>query len=606
MRKKKPIKEKIMGLNLTKKLTLLIYTAAVSLFIVLSIILLYFAERSSLSQTIADMNRDLAEATAIINSKQLYMQGVADYYATSPDILEMMENNSVHIMPDQQPPEIPVGTEDIHILSIVYYNSNGDVISYNSIDESRFAVSLQGTDIFVNLRYGLKNNIWKFVDQDSGDFMIFDNSPKLCLWRAVRNISGSSLLGVIAVTIDTRNLLGFDLGVTQTYRDHMVILDSLGQVVYNRSGFTLADADIQKLLEINQDNAVVKHAVTDLSFGKYRVCTINQSETNFLLFYLDAYTPFTWNLFPFYTYTFIGILLYILLFLPFLYFISRMIVRPLNILIRSLRQFSSGDYSAHVNFKYNDEIGELGAVFNEMVKENQSLIETKYKLILRNKDAELALLQMQINPHFLYNMLNTIQWMALKKGSEDIADIAYSMAKMFRISLSRGEGIIQVQQEQELILNYLKLQKIRFGAQFEYESDFDERTLPFRIPKLILQPLVENAIIHASHKLDHTLLIQIRSQLDEENQQLHFIVQGNGTGMSQETLANIFQGMEKPDSTGGPGSHFAIKNINERLRILYGEHYTFHITSQEGAGTTIHIVLPMQIPYSPQTHEEVE
>ena len=117
---------------------------------------------------------------------------------------------------------------------------------------------------------------------------------------------------------------------------------------------------------------------------------------------------------------------------------------------------------------------------------------------------------------------------------------------------------------------------------------------------------VENAIIHASHKLDHTLLIQIRSQLDEENQQLHFIVQDNGTGMSQETLANIFQGMEKPDSTGGPGSHFAIKNINERLRILYGEHYTFHITSQEGAGTTIHIVLPMQIPYSPQTHEEVE
>ena len=232
-----------------------------------------------------------------------------------------------------------------------------------------------------------------------------------------------------------------------------------------------------------------------------------------------------------------------------------------------------------------------------MVLDNERLRISEYELRLKNKDAELALMQTQINPHFLYNMLNAIQWQALKSGNKEIADIAYSMAQVFRISLNRGKGMISVRQEKDLLSYYLSLQKYRLGKKINSDIYFQEGILDCQIPKLILQPLAENSIVHGMAKsasLD--LVISVSASLSEDGQHLHFVVVDNGCGIPTQVLQYL------PDRTIPPSvdddknvqhsSRFAIKNIYERLQLIYGDGFTFRISSDNG--TRIEIILPVK------------
>lgn len=600
------ILNRLMNQSLKIKIVVFVYFFVLLLFLVLSSFLIIMMEHVSHEQLIEEHSTLLNVANLTINSRQQYMIGTADYYALDSTIQNMVQASNFGLPITDVPEETRFKNPSIIILGTVFYNSRGEAIHYTAKDASRTPLSQGDGEAFLKLAAGA-TYVWEYIDRYSDHFMELDYSPKLCLWRAIRDNNDVHMIGAVAVTVDSRSLLGFDTTANQL-SENLVIINSQNQLIYNRSGMELTEEDLSLLgrysFEMNSG-----HYSARLSIGKYLVSYQALPSADFVSLFLYPDALFSFGIDVIYIYVLVGLVLYILCLFPLIILSSKVITKPLMILTKSIEQFAGGDRSVKVEFKYDDEIGKLGQAFNHMVLDNERLRISEYELSLKNKDAELALMQTQINPHFLYNMLNAIQWQALKSGNKEIADIAYSMAQVFRISLNRGKGIISVRQERDLVSYYLSLQRYRLGQKIDYHIDFQEDTLDCQIPKLILQPLAENSIVHGLAKgSPRSLEITISAGVTEDGNYLRFLIRDNGCGIPAEVLQYL------PDRTIPPAvddsknvqhsSRFAIKNIYDRLELIYGGGFTFHISGDDG--TTIEIILPIkEIHERREPHAEI-
>lgn len=211
-------------------------------------------------------------------------------------------------------------------------------------------------------------------------------------------------------------------------------------------------------------------------------------------------------------------------------------------------------------------------------------------MTIRNQAAELAKLQAQINPHFIYNTLNIIQWMAIDKGDDEIAEMTYSVGRVFRLSLSQGRDFVTIAEERELLYFFLSIQQKRFGNRLSYTLDFAEDILDVSIPKLLIQPLVENASIHGVKNASSSVHISVRVT-KEWPERIHIVVEDDGIGIAPEVLERLPNRLDE-DHPGRQGSSFALKNIAKRLQLYYDSAYVFNISSKVGQGTTIVIDIP--------------
>ena len=277
--------------------------------------------------------------------------------------------------------------------------------------------------------------------------------------------------------------------------------------------------------------------------------------------------------------------LFVLLSFPLIWLLSKMLTRRLSALTNSMLKFSTGDYSAAVDIRQRDEVSQLETVFNYMVEENQRLIEESYVMKLREKEAELMVLQAQINPHFLYNTLNSIFWSATKNNDSETAQAIFDLSSFLRLSLNRGKDWMTIQECLELTSYYLILQKRRFGDRLDWIIDSSSVLNDARIPKLIIQPLVENAVVHGMG----LTVLHIRIRIYSVDQILHIEIEDNGKGIPEDILDILPDKLPKQTESGG----YAIWNINERLRILYKQDYQFIMQSKVDEGTNVHISFPI-------------
>ena len=222
---------------------------------------------------------------------------------------------------------------------------------------------------------------------------------------------------------------------------------------------------------------------------------------------------------------------------------SRTLTNPIFKLKRLMKQAESGDLTVRFNFQHNDEIGELGQSFNHMIARIDQLIQMVYVEQENKRTAEMKSLQEQIKPHFLYNTLDTISWMARDYDAEDIVRLVDALTNMFRIGLSHGKDIITVKEEITHVSNYLYIQKIRYKDKLNYVIHVDESLYAIEVPKLILQPLVENAIYHGVKAKRGGGTITITGVPEGEN--LVFTVQDDGAGMLQEKVEELNRRMSE-------------------------------------------------------------
>lgn len=270
--------------------------------------------------------------------------------------------------------------------------------------------------------------------------------------------------------------------------------------------------------------------------------------------------------------------------------LSRSLTSPIFKLRRLMKQAESGNLNVRFNGRYNDEIGELGQSFNTMIARINDLIQMVYVEQKNKRTAEMKSLQEQIKPHFLYNTLDTISWMARDYDAEDIVHLVDALTNMFRIGLSHGKDIITVKEEITHVSNYLYIQKIRYKDKLNYEIYVEESLYAIEVPKLILQPLVENAIYHGIKAKRGSGTIFITGEPADEN--LLFTVRDNGAGMPQEKVDEINRLMSERGVLDEQKS-FGLFYIRERIQLCYGEGYGVHVESSLGKGTCVTITLPL-------------
>lgn len=268
------------------------------------------------------------------------------------------------------------------------------------------------------------------------------------------------------------------------------------------------------------------------------------------------------------------------------YFMSGLNTKRIGQLIKRMRKAQTGELEIINVPSGKDEVGELIDNFNFMIKKIKVLIEEQYRTGQEIKNAELKALQAQINPHFLYNTLDLINWTAIRNNVPDISSVVQSLAKFYRLSLSKGNDMVLVADELMHVKLYLDIQNRRFENKINVNIDVDEGILNCKILKIILQPIVENSIIHGIlEKDDKSGNIHISGK--DENGIIVFKITDDGAGMDEKTLNSLLQASTTSDSHG-----YGVRNINDRIKLRYGEHYGLKYKSEKGKGTEVEIRLP--------------
>jgi two-component system sensor histidine kinase YesM len=273
-------------------------------------------------------------------------------------------------------------------------------------------------------------------------------------------------------------------------------------------------------------------------------------------------------------------------------FVSAKISEPIKKLEREMKKVESGNFNIDIDIDIDaqseDEVKRLSKAFNMMVKRIQNLMEQIISEQEAKRKSELKALQAQINPHFLYNTLDSIVWMNENKDYAGVTTMVVALSQFFRISISRGKELIPVSDEIEHIKSYLTIQKIRYKNKFTFNIDAQPEALGYKTLKLILQPIVENAIYHGVEQLYDEGIINIRVSVEGET--VLFQVIDNGYGIKPDILKNI---LNRKDGSKSDHGGVGLKNVNERIKLFFGELYGIEIFSTLDVGTTVNIRIPI-------------
>lgn len=279
------------------------------------------------------------------------------------------------------------------------------------------------------------------------------------------------------------------------------------------------------------------------------------------------------------------------------FFITRRLTLPVQLLKNKMRQAASGYLEAKVKPTGQDEIADLGNSFNIMLEKIKMLLQQSIEEQEHIQKAELRTLQAQINPHFLYNTLDSIIWTAEAGKNQDVIQLVQALSKFFRTSLNKGRDWIRLEEELDHVRSYLVIQQMRYRDILHYELDIEPSINTLSILKMTLQPIVENALYHGIKNKRGKGLIRITGRVDEEDH-IVLLIEDNGIGMSTQRLEQLRMQLSKqrlPDETGDEVSGgFGLHNVHQRIRLYYGERYGVQIDSIDQIGTTITIRIPVK------------
>jgi two-component system sensor histidine kinase YesM len=417
-----------------------------------------------------------------------------------------------------------------------------------------------------------------------------NKNNKLLLTKTLKNDFTLHSEGLIIIGMDESD-------VRKTYSSpdsqaQILITTKEGIVLSDSKGMYVGDS-IQTLPFVEQNSANMNTLDQSIDNAKWVFSHQKSQLTGWHVIVLQPRSYLLKQLNPIKTVTFSIMCIAFLFILLFSWAASAIITRPLKSILFSMKKFQKGDFSQFVDSTGRDEIGQLGTGYNTMVHRIKKLVDDVFSFELKKREAELKLLQSQINPHFLYNTLNTISWAAQKKGETQIAEMIYSLSNIFQISLSNGKDIITIQEEIQLVNSYLFLQKMRFSDRLTYEISVDPDLEDVEVLKLLIQPLIENSIVHGIEPLDNDEgLIQIAVKTLNDSILIEII--DNGIGINALKLKTIQDSLiykEEIDQSSTRNG-FAFYNIINRLKLFYGDRASLTVESTEGSGTIVILIFP--------------
>lgn len=268
------------------------------------------------------------------------------------------------------------------------------------------------------------------------------------------------------------------------------------------------------------------------------------------------------------------------------------IAGPIERTSNAMKQFAGGDFSVRLPEGRTDEIGAMNSVFNQTIEKIEQLLKQVVEMETVNKDIEFQALQAQINPHFLYNVLDTINWMARKKGEDNICHMVTSISSLMRASISNKRSMVYIREEIKYVQDYLYIQETRYGDKFTSYIEVDERLNELEIPKMTIQTLVENAVVHGVENATWDCFLYVSGEITDG--MAVFTVKDDGVGMSQEQLEKLMGTEEEPDHEAErTHTHLGVYAVRKRLDYVYQNKARMSITSEPGKGTQVILEIPM-------------
>lgn len=415
---------------------------------------------------------------------------------------------------------------------------------------------------------------------------------RLITYDKVLNDEQGNRETVLAINVDV-NFISDNLNKIQAGTlGEIIAMDRTGTLV-SQSDKNVSSKKSDEYKEINK-----KIAVSNVKSGSFFQ---NQGiESDFVIYSVSEYTDWRYiviipaaqvlgQVWEIQKFLIIVISIAVVLVLILTYVLSYIFYNPLKKIALAMQKIENRNLDVRIDDKRGDEYHMVYKGFNDMVIELNCLIKDLVNEKILKKEAEIKLLQAQINPHFLYNTLESIHSIAKIKKVDEISQMVSALSKFFRISLSGGKDVVPLKEAINLVLNYLTIQNIRFNGKIGYQIDIPEDLNTYIVPKLILQPIVENSIYHGIEKKKGEGILTISGF--SLNDELQLSVKDNGVGISEKDLFELRKSIESDSFEDS--KNFALKNLNRQIKLKYGSGYGVNINSVEGEGTSVNVRLPV-------------
>lgn len=590
-----------MNLSIKYKIILLFY----SIIIFISLVLGYYSyslSSNSIQNEVSTVTlRDTKQVSRSINFLQKDINDLSTFICLDPNIQAFIRSSGAK---DQNPSHEGNPASSISLESLASLLASKDYISYIGIyanNGSEYYLSSDGSPWLNNTDILKLHDTYEKVPDlrgrpmwislnDKSQISIPDSKlPKIAMIRTLLNTNTYEESGFMIICINLSTIQHMYFDNLSSNERNILLLDDKNEIAAFSNSDNSADIqnNIGKLtpyLSGKEGNQIVK-----LQNNNELLTYSSIEQTDWKVVYLVPVKELLMGIRPIFSVTILVILGCLAVSMIISLYISSILTSPIKKLLSSMKRVKKGYFKEKVDFKYTDEIGMLGLEYNDMIDNLHDLIDKVYKLQIRERESELKALQAQINPHFLYNTLDAIYWKAEKSKDEDIAEMVYALSRLFRLTLNRGNEFTEVKNEKEFIEYYLLLQRRRFRQKLEYIIDIDNSILQFIMPKLILQPFVENAIIHGTERDNSKSVIQVKGYLNDSR--LYFIIEDDGAGMSDDMIKQLL-GSKSADKASNNQKGYAIRNVNERLSLYYPDNYSLNIFSEPGKGTRVEIDIP--------------
>ncbi|MGC6176014.1 sensor histidine kinase [Lacrimispora sp. 38-1] len=550
---------------------------------------LYQRLSSQVAEVVQEENQSLINQVA--RSVESYLRTVMKlsdslYYGAvkNADLSSQSINNEITLLYDNNKDNVD---------NIALFTQDGAMVESVPAARLKSSLDVTGEKWFANALEKTENQHFS----DPHVQYIFENNENQYRWvislsRAVELTEGTSTTqGVLLVDLSYSSLEHLFDGVTTGKGGYVYLIASDGEILYHPR---IQLIDSGRMKENNKIASGYKDGIHREVFeGRSRIITVKSvGYTGWKIVGVTPKSVFSLNTIK--TRLFIVFMITLILFILVLInsYISSRITNPIKELEKSVGILEEGDLETAVSIGGSYEIQHLGNSIKNMAIQIRVLMDDIVTEHEAKRKQEFDTLQSQINPHFLYNTLDIIVWMIENEQKNEAVKAVTALARFFRISLSKGKSIITVRDELEHVRSYLMIQHMRFKNKFSYEIQAEEECMELTSLKLILQPLVENAIYHGMEFMDGEGEIQL--SVMRKGEDLIFRVSDNGLGMTEDQVQSLFSNEVHVTSTKGSG--IGVKNVNERIKLYFGERYGLTIDSEPDEGTTITILLPA-VPY---------
>lgn len=412
----------------------------------------------------------------------------------------------------------------------------------------------------------------------------------ISLSRGVVNRNTKQVEGVFLLDLNYKTISSLCSQVSLGEKGYLFVVDDKGNVIYHpkqqllHSGLKKEEEEIANLSIQKKQGSFIRGSGKEKKL--YTLATSEKTGWTIIgVAHMSEFQKETKKL----QRAYMGLALLLLLVgVLFSFFLSKTITSPIVKLDRGMKKVKKGRFQeAVVPIEGQEEIRRLGESFNLMAQEIQSLMAENVKEQSQKRKAEMKALQSQINPHFLYNTLDSIIWMAESgKNNQEVVEMTAALSRLFRQSIGNEEEMVTIGKELEYIETYLTIQRMRYRDQLSYDFEIEPEIREEKIVKLTLQPLVENSIYHGIKYMEGGGNIRVRGYKEEEDVVLE--VEDNGAGMSKEICARLLDSMEEKEGQKGLG----VKNVQKRLKLYYGEKYGLSYESEVGVGTKVRVRIP--------------